>query len=64
MPPYGSPRLAADESMIPKKPVTDAIRDGTRFSNKIVLKRKIWNPIRFNEFDQGQELGSSKCVAS
>jgi hypothetical protein len=41
MPPYGPPRLAADESMIPKKPVPDAIRDGTRFSNKIMRKRKI-----------------------
>jgi hypothetical protein len=33
MPPYGSPRLLADQSMIPK--------NGTRFSDKIVLKRKI-----------------------
>ncbi len=30
-----------DQSMIPKKPVPDVIRDGSRFSDKIMLKRKI-----------------------
>jgi hypothetical protein len=28
--------------MLPKKPVPDVVRDGTRFSDKIMLKRKIW----------------------
>jgi hypothetical protein len=36
----GAPRRAL-QSMIPKKPAPDLIRGGSRFSEKIMLQRKI-----------------------
>jgi len=35
-----APQTALRESMIPKKPVPDTIRDGNRFSEKIMLKQE------------------------